>query len=77
MVLPKEVENYRVHLEENGLKPQSVSHMLSDCRCFFGWAERNKHVDRSPFPKGVMPRVQERPPDRLSEEEGRETRVFS
>lgn len=34
-----------------------------------GWAEDAGHIDRSPFPKRLMPKIQERPPDRLTDEE--------
>lgn len=62
---------YRIALEarEPRLSPQTVRHLLSDLRCFLGWAEGEGLLDRSPFPRRLMPRIQERPPDRLSEEE--------
>ena len=61
---------YRLHLERRGrLSPQSVKHLLSDARCLLNWCEDAGLVDRSPFPRRIMPRLQERPPDRLTDEE--------
>lgn len=47
----------------------TVWHVLSDARCLFRWAEDEGLVDRSPFPRRVMPRLPERPPGRLTDEE--------
>ena len=47
----------------------SVWHLLSDCRCLFNWCEEAGLVTRTPFPRRVMPKLQERPPDRLTDEE--------
>lgn len=62
---------YRLWLErpEAGIAPQTVVHLLSDARCFFNWAVAEGHLDRSPFPRRLLPRLQERPPDRLSDDE--------
>jgi integrase len=61
---------YRLHLERRGrLSPQSVKHVLSDARCLLNWCEDSGLVDRSPFPRRIMPKIQERPPDRLTDEE--------
>lgn len=60
---------YRLQLERQKLAPQSVKHILSDLRCLLNWAEDCGVLDRSPFPRRLMPRIQERPPDRLTEEE--------
>ena len=49
------------------MSPQTVSHLLADARCMFRWCEDAGLVNRSPFPRRLMPRIQERPPDRLSE----------
>ena len=65
-----DIRRYRLQLERNGgLSPQTVGHVLSDCRCFLRWAEDTGLLDRSPFPRRILPRIQERPPDRLSAEE--------
>jgi integrase len=62
---------YRRWLEshERELSPQSVHHVLSDLRAMLRWCEDMGLLERSPFPRGVMPRLQERPPDRLEPDE--------
>jgi integrase len=60
---------YRVWLEERSISLQTVKHILSDARCFFHWAEDAGYVGRSPFPKRLQPKLQEKPPDRLTEAE--------
>jgi integrase len=64
-----DVRAYRLWLEGRGISMTTVWHVLSDARCLFRWAEDEGLVDRSPFPRRVMPRLQERPPDRLTDEE--------
>ena len=56
-------------IERQGLKPLSVTHVLADARCMLNWCVDMGLLDRSPFPRRVMPRVQERPPDRLTDAE--------
>ncbi len=63
------VRAYRLWLEKHELSQQSVRHVLSDLRCLLNWCEDCGLLDRSPFPRRVMPRIQERPPDRLTDEE--------
>jgi integrase len=64
------VRAYRLWLDGLGrLKPASVKHVLSDLRCLLNWAVDSDLLDRSPFPRRVMPKLQERPPDRLTDEE--------
>ena len=66
----EDIRAYRLWLErKTKLGPTSVWHVLSDCRCLLNWCEDTGLVDRSPFPRRVMPRLQERPPDRLTDEE--------
>ena len=65
----EDLRAYRLHLERTHLSPQSVRHVLSDARCLFNWCEDAGLMDRSPIPKKLLPRVQERPPDRLTDEE--------
>ena len=61
---------YRLHLERLGtLSPQSVRHILADVRCLFRWCEDSDLMEQSPVPRRLLPRVQERPPDRLTDEE--------
>lgn len=63
------LRGYRLKLEESHLSEQSVVHVLSDARCFLRWCEETGKVDRAPIPRKLVPRLQERPPDRLSDEE--------
>ena len=67
------IREYRVWLESRGKrKPISlmtVKHILSDLRCMLNWCEDAGYLERSPFPRRVMPKLQERPPDRLANEE--------
>jgi integrase len=66
----EDVRAYRLWLERSSrLSLTSVWHLLSDCRCLFNWCEAAGLVERSPFPRRVMPRLQKRPPDRLTDEE--------
>jgi hypothetical protein len=47
----------------------SVRHVLSDVRCMLRWCEDSGLMIRAPIPQRLLPKVQERPPDRLSNEE--------
>jgi integrase len=60
---------YRLWLEKQGVSKQTVAHVLSDCRCFLNWCEDAGLIDRSPVPRKLLPKIQERPPDRLTDEE--------
>jgi len=60
---------YRLWLEQQGISSQTVAHVLSDVRCFFGWCEDSGLIDKSPVPRKLLPRIQERPPDRLTDVE--------
>jgi integrase/recombinase XerD len=64
-----DLRSYRLWLERKAVSKTTVVHVLSDARCLFGWAEEEGFIERSPFPRGLMPRLQERPPDRLTAEE--------
>lgn len=64
-----DIRAYRLWLEKQRLSPQSVKHVLSDLRCMLNWCEDSGLVERSPFPRRVLPRIQERAPDRLSDRE--------
>lgn len=68
-VSAEDLRRYRIALEKSSLSVQSVSHVLSDCRCLFGWLEDAGYIERSPVPRRLLPRIQERPPDRLTDEE--------
>jgi integrase len=69
-VTKEDVRAYRLWLDGLGrLKPASVKHILSDLRCLLNWAVDSDLLDRNNFPRRVMPKLQERPPDRLADEE--------
>jgi integrase len=70
-VTPDHLRRYRSHLEGKGLKEQSVVHVLSDARCLFGWAAESGWIERSPWPRRLMPKAPENPPRYLTEEERR------
>lgn len=64
---PDHLRAHRLWLQEQGLAPRTVRHMMADVRCFLNWAVEAEIIGRSPFPKRVMPRIQETPPDRLND----------
>ncbi|MBI1797168.1 MAG: site-specific integrase [Candidatus Eisenbacteria bacterium] len=51
------------------LSAQTVAHLLSDARCMFLYGEGEGYMSKSPFPRRLLPRLQERPPDRLTDDE--------
>ncbi len=59
----------RLWLERQGKKPLTVRHILADAKCFFRWCEDAGWLDRAPIPHRLLPKSQERPPDRLSDAE--------
>jgi integrase len=67
-ILVEHMHDYRRWLDSLPIKPQTVVHVLSDARCFLLWCVECGLLDRTPFPRRVMPRIQERPPDRLTED---------
>lgn len=55
-VKPSHIEAYRRELDQKNLSPQTVQHILADCRCFFRWCvEIAELLDRSPFRGSFMP----------------------
>lgn len=68
-ITPDDLRGYRLWLERLELSPQTVSHVLSDARSLFRWAVEVGLVERSPVPRRLLPRLQERLPDRLTAEE--------
>lgn len=66
---PDHIRRYRLWLEGHSIKPTTVWHILSDLRCLLRWGEEVGLVERTPFPRRVMPRLQEQPPDRLTDDE--------
>jgi len=68
-IKPDDLRAYRLWIEKQGASAQTVAHILSDARALFSWAEDNDMVDRTPFRKKLMPRIQEQPPKALSDDE--------
>jgi integrase len=69
-VTREDVRSFRLWLESRfTLSATSVGHVLSDVRSLFNWCEDAGLVEKSAFPRRVMPKVQERPPDRLNDRE--------
>ncbi len=60
---------YLLWLKKKGRSLQTTRHVLSDLRCLLNWCEESGLVERSVFPRKILPRIQERPPDRLSDEQ--------
>ncbi|HSQ60386.1 MAG TPA: tyrosine-type recombinase/integrase [Acidobacteriota bacterium] len=77
-IRPDHLRELRIWIEGIGagrdhrpFKPETVRHYLKEVRRFLNWLVDAGYLDRSPFPRGLMPRVPERPPDRLTEDEVR------
>lgn len=64
-----DVRRYRLWLERQGLKPNTVTHVLSDLRALLLWASEECWIERSFFPRRVLPRVPESAPLGFSEDE--------
>jgi integrase len=62
------IRELRLVLEQQWrLSPYTVTHILSDLRCFLRWAVMARLIDRSPFPQRVMPRIPEVAPRGLDD----------
>lgn len=68
-VTGEDLREYRLWLEQKPIAQATVAHILTDVRCLFYWAEDAGLIERSPVPRRLLPRLQERPPDRLTDEE--------
>jgi len=55
--------------KEKMLSPQTVANIMSDVRCLLLWCKDRGYIERSPFRQRLMPSIQERPPDRVSDED--------
>ena len=64
-----DIRRYRVWLDGRGLASMTVRHVLSDLRAFLLWAESECLLERSPLPRRVFPRIEERAPRGLLEHE--------
>lgn len=71
------VRSYRLWLEKKPISLTTVGHILSDVRCLLLWCVDAGLLDSSPFPRRVMPRLQERPPDRLTDQEADQLRKLA
>jgi len=65
----EQIRSYRLWLDETGLSAQSVRHLLSDLRCMLNWCADAGLISASSFPRRILPKIQERPPDRLTDDE--------
>jgi len=63
------LQRYRLELDAQRLAPQTVGHCLSDLRRLLNWCVESGYLNRSPFPRRLFPRIQERSPDRVSDAE--------
>lgn len=68
-VTPDDLRRYRLQLEKKPISSQTVAHLLSDARCLFRWCEAEELVTKAPVPRGLLPKIQERPPEALTPEE--------
>lgn len=64
-----DLRGFRTKLELNGCSRSLVHHVLTDARCFFRWCASSGLMEQSAIPARWLPRLPERPPDRLTEEE--------
>lgn len=68
-VTQNDLREFRTRLERRGASVSLVHHVLTDVRCFFRWCESSGLVQRALVPKRWLPKLPERPPDRLTEAE--------
>ncbi len=69
MVTAEDCRRFRLAVEETGVSPQTVHHVMADLRNFLNHCVESELLLRSPFPRRIMPRIPHRAPDRLSDEE--------
>lgn len=62
MVKKADLRGYRLSLEQQTLSKQTVSHILSEARCFFLWCLDSDLISQSPIPRRLLPRLQEQDP---------------
>lgn len=76
-IRPDDLLALRVALEGDGLRPTLVHRVLSDTRSFFRWAALDARlIAEPPIPRRLLPRLQQRFPERLSDEEaGKASRI--
>jgi len=66
-VTKEDLRSFRLWLEKRCRSSVTVRHILADAKCLFRWCEDSGWLDRSPVPRKLLPKIQERPPDRLME----------
>lgn len=64
-----DLREYRLWLEGRCRTPATVAHILGDVRSLFLWCDDSGLIEKSPVPRRLLPRLQERPPDRLTDSE--------
>ena len=68
-VQQEDLRRFRTWLEGRGATLSLVHHVLTDTRALFRWCEASELIPRAPIPRRWLPRLPERAPDRLSEQE--------
>ncbi len=74
-IMTDDLRAYRLWLEayrdeaKHKLAVQTVAHVLGDARNLLIWAEEERIIARSPFPKKLLPKPQELAPKALTPEE--------
>ena len=68
-VSPADFRKIRALCEKKGLAPATVRHVLGDAGNLFRYAVECGYINSSPFLASVMPKLQQRAPKRLSNEE--------
>jgi integrase len=68
------IRAYRLWLEkqkvgDGTLSANTVARIMSDLRAFLNWAADSGRIERSPFPRRVMPRIPETLPKGFTDEE--------
>jgi integrase/recombinase XerC len=63
------IRAYRLWLEKKDRSANTVARILSDLRAFLNWAADSGKIERSPFPRRVMPRIPETLPNGFTDEE--------
>ncbi|MFH1143915.1 MAG: tyrosine-type recombinase/integrase [Candidatus Eisenbacteria bacterium] len=63
---PADVRDFALWLSGTGKALNTQAHILSNLRQLLAWCEESGHVGRSPFPRRVLPRMDDRLPERLS-----------
>lgn len=75
-VTASHLREYRMHLERQKstntgrpFKPETVRHFLRDAQDLCTWLEEDGYIERSPFPRRLMPRVPDRGMERFTAED--------